>query len=528
MPLPTSPSERPASFVLWMLFILIVAFFCLGNQQLLLIDRDEPRFAEAAREMMQRADGTAPEFVAAPGEGVSLVPQWIEAQWLALTGGHRLRTDWIVPTFNGVARYDKPPLIYWMQIACYRCLGDNEFAARLPAAFCMGAVAVVLVLWGSALASRATGLLAALIFVTCLQVFVHGRAAVADPPLILCVVVAAWSGWEWLRLPQKRLPGLCFWGALALGFLAKGPIAWVPIGMVGWAAWKRRGAQRSALEAHLPGALDWGCGALLMLGLVSLWGVPALMLTHGEFASVGLGKHVVGRSLGSMEGHGAKHFWGYLVSLPAYFLLVFPSFAPWSFWLPAAWRSHWRRPTPETAYLMSGVVLVFVIFTLSRTKLPHYTLPAFPFLALLLALWWRQHQSAGVAFRVVKWTGTVFVLVALCVFPLVRKFSVTELILEKVRPELGPATAVALVGYEEPSLIWGLRKTVSGYIEKIAPDQVAEWLQKPGPRVCILKREEADAIRFGAGQSPPARFDAEGLNLAKGRRLGLVALVAAR
>jgi 4-amino-4-deoxy-L-arabinose transferase-like glycosyltransferase len=524
----TSHSERPSLFVLGVLFVLTVGFFCLGNQQLLLIDRDEPRFAEASREMMQRADRSAPEFVANPGEAVPPTLQWLEAQWLGMTGGWKPRTDWIVPTFNGVARYDKPPLIYWMQIACYRWLGDNEFAARLPAAFCMGAVAVVLVLWGSTLASRATGFLAALIFVTCLQVFVHGRAAVADPPLILCVLLAAWSGWEWLRLPGKLVPGLCFWGALGLGFLAKGPIAWVPVGMVAWAAWRRRGAQRSALEARLPGALDWAAGVLLMLGLVGLWGVPALVLTHGEFASVGLGKHVVGRSLGSMEGHGAKHFWGYLVSLPAYFLLVFPSFAPWSFWLPAAWRGHWRRPTPETAYLMSGVIVVFVVFTLSRTKLPHYTLPAFPFLALLLALWWRENKPASAAFRVVKWTGVVLVLVPLCLFPLVRNLSVTERILDKVRPELSAATAVALVGYEEPSLIWGLRTTVSGYIEKIAPEQVAEWLRRPGPRVCILKREEADGLLLGADESTPLRLEAVGLTLANGKRLALVALVAGR
>jgi hypothetical protein len=177
---------------------------------------------------------------------------------------------------------------------------------------------------------------------------------------------------------------------------------------------------------------------------------------------------------------------------------------------------------------MSGVVLVFVIFTLSRTKLPHYTLPAFPFLALLLALWWRENKPASTAFRVVKWTGAIFAFIALCAFPLVRKLSVTELILDKVRPELSAATAVALVGYEEPSLIWGLRKTVSGYVEKIAPEQVAEWLQKPGPRVCILKREEVDGLRLVADQTPPVRFEAEGLNLAKGRRVSLVALVAVR
>ena len=143
MPSSKSAFERPSAFALWMLFALTTGFFCLGNQSLPLIDRDEPRFAEAAREMMQRADRTAPDFVVTPAGPLPASLQWCESQFLSWTGGRQPRTDWIVPTFNGAARYDKPPLIYWMQIACYRLLGDNEFAARLPAAFCMGAIAVV-------------------------------------------------------------------------------------------------------------------------------------------------------------------------------------------------------------------------------------------------------------------------------------------------------------------------------------------------------------------------------------------------
>ena len=521
-----SRSERPSTVALCALFCLTVVLFCLGNQSLPLIDRDEPRFAEAARAMMQRADQTAPAFNVAPPEAPSAAVQWLESAYAGLLGGRLPRTDWIVPTFNGVARYDKPPLIYWMQIGCYRLLGDNEFASRLPAALCMGATALALALWGSALASRATGYLAAVIFVTCVQVFVHGRAAVADPPMVLCVVLAAWSGWEWLRRPEKRVLALGFWGALALGFLAKGPIAWIPIGMVGWAAWQRRSAGQGSAITRLPGAFDWAVGVLFMLGVVCLWGVPALVLTHGEFASVGLGKHVVARSLVSMEGHGAKNLLGYIASLPFYFLTLFPSFAPWSYWLPAAWRFHWRRPTPETSYLMSGVLLVFVIFTLSRTKLPHYTLPAFPFLALLLALWWREHKPASLSLRVGKISLAVFALVPVFVFPLVRTLSVTEAILDKVRPELVASTAVALVGYEEPSLIWGLRGSVTGYVERIAPEQVAEWLARPGSRVCILKKEAAEAINPAGSEGATKRFEAAGWNFAKGQRLTLVALAA--
>jgi len=518
-------SERPSKLALCLLLLGTVLLFCLGNQTLPLIDRDEPRFAEAAREMMQRADRTVPEFHVAPPDVPSAGVQRLESVFSNLLGGRLPRADWIVPTFNGASRYDKPPLIYWMQVACYRLLGDNEFASRLPAAVCMGATAMVLAVWGSGLASRATGYLAALVFVTCVQVFVHGRAAVADPPMVLFVTLAAWIGWEWLRRPEKRALGLGFWGALALGFLAKGPIAWVPVGMVAWAAWRGRRAAQGDVGVWKPGVLDWAVGALLMLGLVALWGVPALVLTHGEFAAVGLGKHVVARSLVSMEGHGAKNFLGYLASLPFYFLTLFPSFAPWSYWLPAAWRFHWRRPTPETGYLMSGVVLVFVIFTLSRTKLPHYTLPAFPFLALLLALWWRENKPAGLSLRVGKITLAVFALVPVLLFPLVRKLSVTEAILGQLRPELAPSTAVALVGYEEPSLIWGLRGSVTGYVEKLAPEQVGEWLSKPGSRVCIFKKEEAEAIRPDESASAPRRFEAAGWNFAKGRKLTLVALV---
>ena len=47
-----------------------------------------------------------------------------------------------------------------------------------------------------------------------------------------------------------------------------------------------------------------------MLALVALWGVPALLRTHGEFLEIGLGRHVVGRSFGTMQGHGGNSILG--------------------------------------------------------------------------------------------------------------------------------------------------------------------------------------------------------------------------
>jgi len=474
---PESRSPSPSRAKLSLLFAALTLLFCLGNESLPLIDRDEPRFAEASREMLQSG-------------------------------------DWIVPRFNDAPRYDKPPLIYWMHAGCYKIFGVNAFAARLPAALCTAATAVVVLLWGTRMAGQATGLQAALIFALCVQCFVHGRAAVADPPMILFSVIAAWAGWEWLHQSKKTGLALVFWVSLALGFLAKGPIAWIPIGMLGWAAWKSRGSSEDT-----PSLSFWLGGSLLMLALVCLWGIPALLHTRGEFASVGLGDHVVKRSLVSMEGHGAKNLLGYIATLPLYFITVFPSFAPWSFWLPAAVRFHWRRPTPESAYLLSGAVLTFAIFTLSRTKLPHYTLPAFPYLALLVAFWWKDHRPARLWRKTALSTAIVFLFVPIFVFPLVHSLSATESLMSKLNPHLSADTAVALVDYQEPSLIWSLRGRITGFPKTIPAGEVAGWMEGPGKRVCILTADLAKQLGAGA-----PRVEAQGWNFAKGKRLTLAVL----
>ena len=111
----------------------------------------------------------------------------------------------------------------------------------------------------------------------------------------------------------------------------------------------------------------------------------------------------------TLEGHGASSLGMYVLLLPFYFVTVFISFFPWSIKLPWLIRKLWRREKAGIhashgdsrratgilidTYLLSGIAVIFVIFTLVSTKLPHYTLPAFPLLALLLARHW--HQGAA-------------------------------------------------------------------------------------------------------------------------------------
>jgi len=347
-----------------------VLFHIVGTWSLPLIDRDEPRFAEASREMIERA-------------------------------------DYIVPYFNNQLRLDKPPLAYWAQIASYRIFGENDFAARFPSVVAAALTALSIFAWGSRLGGEKVGWWAAIIFTLSLQTFVHAKAAVADMWLVLFMTIAHWSGWEMLqRSPRNqgaavgsppwaiwRSPFLVFYLSLALGFLAKGPIAWTPLLTVSAIIIYTRDWQSARRFKFL-------LGILLMLAAVALWGIPALIQTHGEFFSVGIGRHVIGRSFATMEGHGANSLWMYLLLLPFYFVTVFVGFFPWSIKLPSLIRNLWRERKAGLgahgynrneidAYLVAGTAIIFIIFTLVSTKLPHYTLPAFPLLALLLARHWQ-------------------------------------------------------------------------------------------------------------------------------------------
>ena len=116
---------------------------------------------------------------------------------------------------------------------------------------------------------------------------------------------------------------LMFYVSLGLGFLAKGPLAWLPIGglLLG------RCLMPAAFRLK---PLEMLAGLILSLLIVSAWGIPALVATNGEFFRIGIGRHVVQRSVGVLEGHGGKNIVSYVVSLPLYLVTFFFSFFPWA------------------------------------------------------------------------------------------------------------------------------------------------------------------------------------------------------
>lgn len=434
------------------LFFGLLILDSLGNGVLPLIDRDEPRFAEASREMRQSG-------------------------------------DYLIPRVNGANRFDKPPLIYWCQAASMRVFGDSDFAARLPSALFMAATAVITALWAAREVNFRVGWWSGAIFGTCLQSFLHARAAVADPPLIFFYVAACWAGWERMRRPRSKALFLAFYLALAAGFLAKGPIALLP--------WVTPAVHGYFRDRRLRiSVASTGAGLLLMVGIVGLWGIPALSVTHGDFFNVGIGKHVVQRSLRPMESHGAPGILGYVVFLPFYALTVLASFAPWSVCLGKAVRSAWHSGHEFDRYLLLNAAMVFAVFTVIQTKLPHYVLPAFPLLAILVA----RHLPKGFPVRAVAAAAaTVYVLIATVGFRLVEPAFPSKMLVEQLRPDLTPETRTGSVGYDEQSLVWYLRRTTRPFHRWLKVAEVIPFLEAPGPAVCVIAGTDRAEVATLAG-----------------------------
>ncbi len=460
------------------------------------------------------------------------------------------RADYVVPYFNNQVRLDKPPLAYWAQVASYRIFGENDFSARFPSAIAAALTALVIVAWGYRIGAAPVGWWAAIIFTLSLQTFVHAKAAVADMWLVLFMTLAHWAGYELICRRQtsnsdksradaprptsniQRRWWWIFYLSLALGFLAKGPIAWIPLLTIGAAIIRTRDWQVGRNFKFLR-------GILLMLAVVALWGIPALIQTHGEFFAIGIGRHVIGRSLATMEGHGASSFGVYLLLLPFYFVTVFVSFFPWSIKLPWLIRQLWRQKKTGIAdstysgneidnYLPTGVAIIFVIFTLVSTKLPHYTLPAFPLLALLLARHWRgaatvrNHASS---FRTIATSAAcVWIAIALVVPPLVARFFPAYQLFRESRAYLQPNMQFASVEFEEPSVVWYFRSRVQGFLTRLNKKNAVDFMSKPGPRFIIVPTPLVQTL-FPNRPQTWRDFPTHGFNIPKGKQVDLALVV---
>jgi len=236
-----------------------------------------------------------------------------------------------------------------------------------------------------------------------------------------------------------------------------------------------------------------------------------------------------------MEGHGANSLGAYLLLLPFYFVTIFASFFPWSIKFPRLTRNLWRKKEAGITdpgysgrdgidnYLLAGGAIIFVIFSLIKTKLPHYTLPAFPLLALLLAGHWVQPTTA--LFKAVTvTTACLWIAIALIVPPLIARSFPAYALFQQSRDFLRPKMEFGAVDYQEPSVVWYFRSRVNGFLTPLNKKSAPDFMAQTGPHFLILPTVLAAKI---FPDLPPnwASFSTRGFNIAKGKHVDLTLLL---
>ena len=338
---------------------LLLTAFCLlawlpGLFTLPPTDRDESRFAQASKQMIESGD--------------------------------------YVRIMNGTEpRNLKPVGIYWLQVpfaaaarALHVAVANPVWPYRLPSV--AGGLLAVLATYeiGLALADRRIALLAAGMLGASVILVVEAHLAKTDAALAgvttlaMAVLARAYAG-----LPVSRGKAALFWAAMGAGILLKGPIT--PMVAALTAATLVIADRRARwLLALRPAA-----GVPLMLLVVLPWFVAIGLATHGGFFSDSVGGDL-GRKLASGDdAHGAPPGL-HLLLLP---LLAFPATLPVLRGLPLLWR---QRRAPAMRFLAAWIVPAWLVFEAVPTKLPHYTLPLYPAVFLLAAQGWAALDPSGV------------------------------------------------------------------------------------------------------------------------------------
>jgi 4-amino-4-deoxy-L-arabinose transferase-like glycosyltransferase len=311
------------------------------------IDRDEPRFAQASKQMLESG-------------------------------------DFVDIRFHNVARNKKPAGIYWMQagsVALGELLGATDartaiWLYRLPSV--LGTLSIVLLTYWSALAltTRRGALTAALLLAPAVDLVVESHLAKTDAVLSATVVAAmAVLARCWMQRTQREPLSwqLCivFWTAIAVGILLKGPITPMMALLAGSALCLRHGSARWLTHLRPWSGVAW------CLLLVLPWFVLIFRNTGMAFFNDAVGHDLAGKIGGGQEGHGAPPgFYLFIFWLMAWPLAPFAALAA-----PAIWRERW---SDSVVFLLAWLGPSWLLFEAVPTKLPNYVLPVYPAIAILV------------------------------------------------------------------------------------------------------------------------------------------------
>src|SRR5712691_1823898 len=336
--------------------LLVAAFlsFLPGFFQIPPTDRDEARFAQATKQMLE-------------------------------TG------DYVDIRFQDEVRYKKPVGIYWLQAGAVKAASALGFQRALTTIWLyripslVGAVGAVLLTYWAALAfvSRRAALLAGLMLASCVLLGFERLLAKTDAMLLMTVVAAMgamgraylWGedeGKEKLDAASRWRLAAVFWTGLAAGVLVKGPLIAMVVGLAAVALIVVDRSWRWLLALKPLAGVAWL--ALLVLP----WFLAIIGRTGEAFLAESVGQDLLSKLVSSQESHGAPP--------GTYFVLFWLTFWPGATLAAMATPATWAaRREPTTKLLLAWLVPSWLVLELVMTKLPHYVLPLYPAIAILIA-----------------------------------------------------------------------------------------------------------------------------------------------
>lgn len=284
-----------------------------------------------------------------------------------------VRGDFMSTFLNGDPRHDKPILIYWLQAASVAVFGFNEFGFRLPSALAASSWVLMAFYFVSKIADRQKALVAAVITATCLEISVMGKAATADALLNFCITSAMLMYFLHYRFGDKKHLYL-FFVFMGLGFLTKGPIAvMIPAVVTTLFALLQKDWGRWAKAVFNPVAITIFCVVALP------WYVAQTIKDGGAFLNGFFFEHNVSRFDSAME----QHSGGYFYYVPVVILGMLP-FTAALFLVLRRIPSLFKDDLSQ--YLLLWFGFVFLFFSFSGTKLPHYVVYGYTAMCILMAL----------------------------------------------------------------------------------------------------------------------------------------------
>jgi len=320
------------------------------------------------------------------------------------------RGDWVVPTFNGVLRTDKPPLHYFFMIVSYKLFGVSPFSARLFS-FIMGLLTVGAVYhFTRKMMGEGVAFYAGLVMSCSLFVIMDFHLAVPDPYFIFFLTLS-WLSFAWAWQSGKANYYYLSYASTALAFMAKGPAALVLSAGIFFLFILLRGEFNWSVLRRVKAVA--GLGILLLIA--APWWIAVALKTKGEWVRGFIWEHNVGRFAAAYEDHG--NFPGTVI------VLLFVALLPLSGYLPKPFYKGWLDRKHDALAFMAvvSVAVVVIFFSVSRTLLPNYVGPAVPMAAILIGIGIYRHvASFRSATPGLKWMVLV---IAILLAPLVPVLS---------------------------------------------------------------------------------------------------------